>query len=87
MLKAYVAKFKHLSHSMSSISIYLLIDHFSNACEFSNLEFPLGKYTVVNLCSVFNLLKTLSIVSFLNSVLKSFKMNLDGPICGRIVST
>ena len=87
MLKAYVAKFKHLSHSTSSISIYLLIDHFSNACEFSNLEFPLGKYTVVNLCSVFNLFKTLSIVSFLNSVPLSVKMNLDGPICGRIVST
>ena len=41
MLKAYVAKFKHLSHSTSSVSIYLLIDCFSNACEFSNLEFPL----------------------------------------------
>ena len=66
---------------------YLLIDLLSNACEFSSLEFPLGKYTVANLCSVFNLLHTLLIVSFLNSVPLSIKMNLDGPICGRMVST
>ena len=30
---------------------------------------------------------TLLIVSFLNSVPLSVKMNLDGPICGRIIST
>ena len=62
------------------------IDLLSNACEFSNLELPLGKYTIVNLCSVFNLFNTLLIVLFLNSVQLSIKMNLDGPICGRIVS-
>ena len=82
-----MARFRHLSHSMSSISIYLLIDLVSNACEFSSLEFPLGKYTVVNLCSVFNLLNTLLIVSFLNSVPLSVNMNLDGPIYGKMVST
>ena len=87
MLKAYVAKFKHLSHSTSNILIYLLIDHFSNKCEFSSLEFPLGKYTMVNLCLVFNLFNTLSIMSFLNSVPLSISMNLDGPIWSRIVST
>ena len=70
-MKAYVAMFRHLSHSTSNISIYLLIDRLSNACEFSNLELPLGKYTIVNLCSVFNLFNTLPIVSFLNSVLLS----------------
>ena len=87
ILKAYVARFRHLSHSTSSISIYLLIDLLSNACEFSSLELPLGKYTAVHLCSVFNLFNTLPIVSFLNSVPLSVKMNLDGPICGRIVLT
>ena len=50
------------------------------------LEFPLGKYTIVNLCSIFNLINTLFIVSFLNSVPLSIKMNLDGAICGKIVS-
>ena len=82
-----MARFRHLSHSTSKISIYLLIDCLSNACEFSNQELPLGKYTVVNLCSVFNLFNTLLIVSFLNSVPLSIKMNLDGPICSSIVST
>ena len=66
--------------------MYLLIDLLSNVCKFSSLELPLGKYTVVNLCYVFNLFNTLPIVSFLNSVPLSVKMNLDGPICGRIVS-
>ena len=72
---------------MSSLSIYLLIDLLSNACKFSSLELPLEKYTVVNLYSVFNLFNTLPIVSFFNSVPLSVKMNLDGPICGRIVLT
>ena len=62
-----------------------VIDLLSNACEFSSLEFSLGKYTIVNLCSMFNLINTLFIVSFLNSVPLSVKMNLDGPICGKHV--
>ena len=65
--------------------MYLLIHLFKRACEFSNLEFPFGKYTVVNLCSVFSLRNTSFIVSFLNSVLLSIKMNCNGPILGRIV--
>ena len=73
-----MARFRHLSHSMSSMSIYLLIDLLSNVCEFSSLQFPLGKCTVVNLCSVFNLLNTLLIVSFLKSVLLSL-MDLHNP--------
>ena len=85
MLNAYVAKFKHLSHCSFNISIYLLIHLFKRACEFSNLEFPFGKYTVVNLCSVFNLHNTSLIVSFLNSVPLSVRMNCDGQILGRIV--
>ena len=63
--------------------MYLPIDHLSKACEFSNLKLPLGKYTVVNLCSVFNLFNTLPIVSFLNSIPLSDKINPDGPIHGK----
>ena len=56
------------------------------SAQFSNLEFPFGKYTVVNLCSVFNLCNTSLIVSFLNSIPLSVRMNCNGPICGRMVS-
>ena len=86
ILNAYIAKFKHLSHCLFHISMYLLIHLFKRACEFSNLEFPFGKYTIVNLCSVFNLCNTSLIVSFLNSISLSVRMNCDGPIHGRMVS-
>ena len=66
--------------------MYLLTHPFNRACEFSHLEFPFGKYTVANLCSVFNLCNTSLIVSFLNSVPLSIKINFDGPILGKIDS-
>ena len=66
--------------------MYLLIHLFKRAYEFSNLEFPFGKYTIVNLCSVFNLCNTSLIVSSLNSVPLFVRMNCDGPIHGRMVS-
>ena len=66
--------------------MYLLIHLFNIVCKFSNLEFPFGKYTVVNLCSVFNLCNTSLIMSFLNSIPLSVKMNFEGQILGKIDS-
>ena len=60
--------------------MYLLIHLFKRACEFSNLE-----YAIVNLCSVFNLCNTSLIVSFLNSIPLSVRINCDDPIHGRMV--